>query len=491
MKELTRFTLCLFCVALSGVPVRAQAAEAGNVSLAPFTFRTYDGKTYAAELGKLRVRENRQGSSRRVIELAFVRLPSKAVKPAPPIIFLAGGPGIPGIGLAQVPVYFTLFEQLREVADVILLDQRGTGLSEPNLQCPAAALPADAFEDSEKLTRAFSRLVKDCAEHWRAKGVQLEAYNSITSADDLDDLRRALKVEKMSLLAWSYGTELALAAIRKYGDKIHQAVLLSPRGPDNLLKLPSVWDGQIKKISALVANDQTLGKLVPHMDTLVKRVFDALERNPIELVVTDRRANQPVTLRVGKIGLQTLIRADLSDMRAVANLPALLYTIDQGDYSLLKRRVQQLYNGFGLSAMGFAVDCAAGWSKARLALTRQEAKKALMSNVNLQWQPEICKQIVAADLGVAFRAKVHSKVETLLISGTLDPNAPPSQAEAIRKGFSKSQHWIIENAGHETIPAPEVQAVITEFFKNQTVSHPRRAFPLPRFTSVEEAKSRP
>ncbi len=490
MKKLIMITLCFFCAAFGCAQALAQVAEVGKITLEPYQFRTYDGKVHAAELGKLRVRENRNGRSARVIQLTFVRLPGKAAQPAPPIVFLAGGPGIPGIGLAQVPVYYSLFEQLRETADVILLDQRGTGMSEPNLQCPPTVLPIDAFENAEKLTQGFSKLVKDCAAHWRAKGVELEAYNSNSSADDLDDLRRALKAQRLSLLAWSYGTELALAAIRKYGDKIHQAVLLSPRGPDNLLKLPSVWDGQIKKISVLAAKDATIGKLVPDMAALTKRVFDKLERSPLAITVTDRRTNAKVNLRVGKIGLQTLVRTDLSDMRAITNLPALLYSLDQGDDTLLKQRMEQLYNSFGLSAMGLAVDCAAGWSTKRLALTRLEARQALMSNVNLQWQPEICKQIIDSDLGSAFRTKIESKVTTLFISGSLDPNAPSAQAEAIRKGFSKSQHLIIENAGHETIPAPEVQAIIVEFFKNQSVSKMKLAFQPPRFTTVEAVKPR-
>jgi pimeloyl-ACP methyl ester carboxylesterase len=490
MKKPVLMTLALFWVTLIWGSVKAQQPEVGKVKLEPFTFRTYDGKEHPAELGKLWVRENREGRNLRVIQLVFVRLSSKAAQSAAPIVFLAGGPGIPGIGLAQVPVYYSLFEKLQETADVILLDQRGTGMSEPNLQCPPVALPTDAFENTEKLTQGFTKLAKDCAVHWRAKGVELEAYNSNASADDLEDLREALKAERLRLLAWSYGTELALAAIRRHGNKIDQAVLISPRGPDHLLKLPSVWDGQVRKISALAAKDATVGRLVPDMEAMIKRVFDKLERHPIELSVFDRRTRAQVKLQVGKIALQTLIRSDLSDMRAITNLPALLYTIDRGDDELFKRRMEQLYNTFGFSAMGLAVDCAAGWSTNRLAITRKEGHQALMNNVNLQWQPEICKQIVASDLGATFRAKIASKVTTLFISGSLDPNAPTSQAEEIRKGFPHSQHVVIENGGHETIPAPEVQAVIAEFFKTRSVSKTKLSFQPPQFASVEALKSR-
>jgi pimeloyl-ACP methyl ester carboxylesterase len=471
--------------------VNAQVEHAGQVLIEPYTFRTYDGREHPAELGRLSVRENRNANSSRLIQLAFVRLRSTAARPSAPIVFLAGGPGIPGTGLGQVPVYFSLFERLREVSDVILLDQRGTGMSSPNLQCPPAAFPTDAFENTEKWLQAYSQFVRTCADHWRAQGVDLAAYHSNASADDLEDLRRALGAERLNLLAWSYGTELALATVRRHGQRLQRVVLASTRGPDNLLKLPSVWDSQIRKLSGLAAEDSNIGRIVPDMEALMRRVMGTLERNPVTVTVTDRRAHRQINLRVGKIGLQTLIRGDLSDTRAFAGLPALLYTVEQGDYSILTRRMEQLYNGFGGSAMSLATDCAAGWSAGRLARVQREARTALMSNVNLQWSPDICRLTGSAHLGPHFRSRIRSTLPTLFVSGTLDPNAPSAQAEEARRGFFNGVHLIVENAGHESLPAAEIQNVIVDFFKVQEIRGRTVSLPRPRFISIEEAKSPP
>ena len=132
---------CFLCLAGGGVAVNAQGSRPAQIVFEPYVLRTYDGREHRTELGRLSVRENRRGTSSRLIQLAFVRLRSTAARPSAPIVFLAGGPGIPGIGLGQVPVYFGLFERLREVSDVILLDQRGTGMSSPNLQCPPLHTP--------------------------------------------------------------------------------------------------------------------------------------------------------------------------------------------------------------------------------------------------------------------------------------------------------------------------------------------------------------
>jgi len=464
---------------------------AGQLQLAPYKFRTYDGKEHAAELGRLSVRENRKAKSGQLIQLAFVRLKSTAAQPNSPIVFLAGGPGIPGIGLGQVPVYYGLFDQLRAVSDVILLDQRGTGSSSPNLQCPPPEFPADVFATTDNFVQAYSRFVKKCADHWRAEKVDLSAYNSKESADDLEDLRLALGAERLNLLAWSYGTELALATVRRHGRRLNRVVLAGTRGPDNLLKLPSVWDSHVKRISQLAAADTAVNQLVPDMEALMRRVLDKLDRNPVTIEINDRSGNSQVKLTVGKIGLQTLVRGDLSDARAFVTLPALLYTVNQDDYVLLTRRIERLYNGFGSSAMSLATDCAAGWSTRRLARANEEAKRALLSNVNLQWSPEICKATGSSDLGRQFRSRIRSKVVALFLSGTLDPNGPPFQAEEVRRGFSRSAHVIVENAGHESLPAADVQAVIVDFFKGQDVSKRKISLPRPRFTSVKEAKSPP
>ena len=58
----------------------------------------------------------------------------------------------------------------------------------------------------------------------------------------------------------------------------------------------------------------------------------------------------------------------------------------------------------------------------------------------------------------SFRAPIISTLPTLFISGSLDSNTPPYQAEEVRWGFPNSVHVIVENAGHEsTLPLPEVQ----------------------------------
>src|SRR5262249_33436670 len=93
-------------------------------------------------------------------------------------------------------------------------------------------LSADMWKTREKAVQALTGLVRSCAEHWTTQGVDVAAYNTNASGDDLEDLRRALGVERLSLLGYSYGISFALAAIRWHGEHFNRVILASVQGPD-------------------------------------------------------------------------------------------------------------------------------------------------------------------------------------------------------------------------------------------------------------------
>lgn len=87
------------------------------------------------ECGVLPVFEDRTSRRGRTIDIhvAVFRAKSESVEPDP-IFFLAGGPGGSAIDAAGGVVRYT-FNALRANRDVVLVDQRGAGRSNP-LACP-------------------------------------------------------------------------------------------------------------------------------------------------------------------------------------------------------------------------------------------------------------------------------------------------------------------------------------------------------------------
>lgn len=443
------------------------------------------GQAYEGERGHLMVRENRKNPNSNLIELVFIRLKSTNEKPALPTIYLDGGPGSSATNIASVPDYMRAFQKLREVGDVILLDQRGVGRSRPNLTYRTPeSLPTDVFADRQVALRAFKERAKLAADYFRAQGVDVLAYNSLESAHDVDDLRKALGVEKVNLVGFSYGTHLGLACIRYHGKNLNRVVLIGTEGPDHTDKLPSTSHNSIRRLSAIVAKDPGIGMKMPDLAGTLKRILDRLEKEPVTVSITDQRTRKPVDVKVGKMGLQFLIMRDLGDVSDLPVFPLWFYTMDKGDYSILKRFVERRYNQFGagISVMTLVMDISSGVSKSRKLQIQKEARTALLGDIVNFPISEMGDVFGNPDLGDEYRSPIKTDVPTLFVSGVLDNNTQPFQADDVRKTFKNSTHLVIDNAGHESMLVdPQVQQTMVQFLKGQDVSKVKIALPPLKF----------
>ncbi len=83
-------------------------------------------------------------------------------------------------------------------------------------------------------------------------------------------------------------------------------------------------------------------------------------------------------------------------------------------------------------------------------------------------------------------------MRTLFLSGTLDWNTPPHQAEEVRWGFSNGTHLIVENAGHEQIlPQPAIAKAILDFLRGRDVRNVKVVLPMMKFVPIEGGGSGP
>ncbi len=463
----------------------------GELWFEPFKFNI-QGASYDGELGRLIVKENRAKADSKLVELAFVRLKSTTAKPGFPVVYLDGGPGSSAIGLAQVPDYMKAFQRMREVGDVILLDQRGVGRSRPNLtRITPEPLPTDIFAGREKAQTEFTKRFKEAAEYFRSQGIDLSAYNTRESAHDVDDIRKALGAEKVNLVGFSYGTHLGLACIRYYGANLNRVVLFGTEGPDHTDKLPSTSDKADRRLAKIVAADPEMGAKAPDLYATLKRVIDKFEKEPAKVTVTDRRTNNPVDLTVNHDGLRFLIRMDLGDTNDLPIFPAWFVTMDRRDYSILSRFAERRYNQFGGGApiMSVMMDGASGATEARRKQIALEAKTSILSdmmNFPSFFLPGISE---GSDLGDEFRSAIKTNVPTLFFSGELDNNTQPFQADEVRKTFKSSTHIVIPNAGHESMLTEDrCQQAMVDFLNGKDVSAVKITLPPLKFIPIPEEK---
>jgi pimeloyl-ACP methyl ester carboxylesterase len=140
--------------------------------------------------------------------------------------------------------------------------------------------------------------------------------------------------------------------------------------------------------------------------------------------------------------------------------------------------------------MSMVMDAASGATGDRYARINREAKTALLEDVMNFPYPHIGKAVLNPDLGDEFRSELITSVPTLFISGPLDNNTPPFQADEVRRSFKQSTHLIIDNAGHESmLIEPRVQQVIVDYLKGRDVSAVKIALPPLKFFPIPESKA--
>jgi pimeloyl-ACP methyl ester carboxylesterase len=334
-------------------------------------------------------------------------------------------------------------------------------------------------------------LCRSAVAHFQAQGLRLDSLTNEENAHDVDDLRRAFGLEKVSLYGFSYGTHLALTVLRRHGANIERAILVGTEGPDDNMKLPLTLDRAFDRIAAMSAADPNTAA-AGDLWALLERVSARLRREPMP--VQFEIARERVTARVGAWGLHYILRADIGDASDVPVFPRLLHSIDQGDPTLLAWFAQKRFGGLalGVNAMNAMVDGADRWTPGRLARIEAEQRQSRFENVTNVLYPEIVEAWPTAELPADHLDPVLSDVPTLFLSGELDWNTPPAQAEAAAQHFADATLITVGNAGHEqTYTHPDTRAAMTRFLRGENVGGLTPAFPPLQFVPLTGARGHP
>lgn len=461
-------------------PTQAPLLTTSPSQAGPFRFKNLRGVETDAERGFFEVPEDRRDRGSRKIRLSYVRFASTAARPGPPIVYLAGGPGGLATRAAGGP-RFPLFLALREVADVIAFDQRGTGLSNAIPERPWTG-PSPVFTQAG-LTSHFRAEFQRAWIAWTRAGVAMTGYNTEQNADDIDDLRRHLGAEKVDLWGISYGTHLALSMLKRHGDRVNRVALASLEGQDQTVKRPAAIDALLRQVDALLADDPAARAAVPDLPALMRRVHTKLEARPALTTVTLRGA--PGEIRMGGFGVQMLAGGLIANPDTLAMLPSLYLGLDAGRTDMLAPFLGDVADLLSITGMPEATDLASGISPGRLAVVRREAKAAVLGEALNFPMPQLLGVVPGVDLGEGFRTSIRIDHPALLVAGSLDGRTPLAEQDEVAAQFQRKSRVIVENAGHNVFEAhPDVQALLVRFFRGEAVADTRLSLPPPKFKIV-------
>ena len=483
-RHIRALVVCLCTALVHAVGAFAAASDTRPAALEvrERTLKSHRGVTIKAEAGRLLVPENRSNPKSRSIPIDFLRLRAAAGHSRAPIFFLQGGPGSRAV--SENPHMLDVWAPFLEVSDVVLIDQRGVADTALQWEWDGPP-PMNFFVSADTALRHVAEMNRRAAAAIRGRGVDVAGYTTVESAADLDALRAAFGAERVSLLAFSYGTHLACAYLRAYGHRVESAVMLGTEGPDHTYKLPWTMDTQFRKLAALAAGDPRLAKQVPDLTALYDRVIGRLEREP--MIVPVPTDGDTLRVPIGAFGLRLILRYDVGDASDLVVFPRLLWSIDRGDPSVLAWFVRKRAGAaMGVHAMNAVMDAASGLTAGRRGLIDAQARTSRFGDVvnfpDLPGDPWS-----APDLGDAFRSPLQSTVRTLFVSGDLDFNTPPYQAEELRWGMTNTTHLIVEHAGHEQTFWQNDTAVpvIVDFLAGRDVRDRRITYPALRFVPLE------
>ena len=436
----------------------------------PITFTARGGETAAFE-GSFQVPENRADPRSRKLTLHYVRFPATGPKSGAPIVYLAGGPGGSGIDTARNR-RFALFEQMREFGDVIAFDQRGTGASGDAPECVSSKViaPDVVISDAEDLAVRQAALT-ECLEFWRGRKIDIHGYTTLESAADLEALRTHLGTKKITLWGISYGTHLALAAMKTMGDRIDRVVLASVEGLDQTVKLPARTDDYFARLQAAIDGQAKARQNLPDIVAMIRRVHDRLDKTPLQITLQAAGKNRVVI--VHRRDMQQMAAGMIADPQVAANLLGLYSALDHGMNAPLADVLQRHVDPdkpVSYDMMPWMMDLASASGAGRRKLILDQAKSALLGvRLNDTFQYE--GLVPRLDLGDEFRRNPVSKIPALVISGTLDGRTYlEEQLEAVA-GLSQRQLVLVHNGGHNVFESsPDVMKAVREFMRGENVN---------------------
>lgn len=385
--------------------------------------------------GIVRVPEDRRRTGGRTIALNVVVLRATSGTPdLPPLFDVEGGPGLP----STIGADFYRLDGIayRARRDVVLVDQRGTGSSNP-LFCPELAAREAALEPLYP-----PQQVAQCRDALLARA-DLTQYGTTAAVADLDAVRAALGHEKIDVVAISYGTTLTLRYLAEHPTRIRAAAL---SGIVPAFAMPpqhhaAAANAALTRIFADCLDEPACRAAFPDperdLHAAVRRLENA-EGPP------GTPGGPPLTAPVFMEKLRTM----LYGAQTAREVPRIVHSAAAGDFKPFLDAVGGNDPSLFADGLYLSITCAESFGAIDYARAAAESRATRFGDYRLQRQRDACDSWPRATVEDGFHAPVHSSAQILLISGGRDPVAPPQWSALAAETLPNAKRVVIPWAGH-------------------------------------------
>jgi pimeloyl-ACP methyl ester carboxylesterase len=399
------------------------------------------------------VPENRRHPTARKLGLYVAYFPAYGETETDAIAPLDGGPGEGSA--TQMQGYFSARDVrlLRKRHGMLFVDERGTGLSDA-IDCPTQWTQPQSYVDEPVplLTETELRRCRSAL----ARRADLNDYNTTAVADDLDEIRSALGIDKLTLMGFSGGTLTAQVYVRRYPSRVRAIVMGGITTPDYHHPAPSASARQIaiEEVFRECAADPVCGTRFPRLHADYDAAVTSARAQPIAgSTPSDTPLAIPYAVFADRLALMLYAPA------SAAKIPLLVHEGARGNWQPF------VAASFNISKEFYTptnrTDAAIGISKGMY-----------LSSVCSEGVPFITTADVAATAGTftastridayrracaiwdvkpaeaAFAEPVVSSVPTLMISNRFDPTCPWRVANQMLRTWPHARQVTDYTLGH-------------------------------------------
>lgn len=420
-----------------------------------------------AHCGTYEVYENRATRSGRQIRLNVIVLPALGPNPAPdPVFWLNGGPGVaatPTVVAAQRG----FLQVFRQDHDLVFVDQRGTGKSNP-LECNIGDDPSDLQSFFGKLFPPDA--IRSCREKLE-KIADLRLYTTSVAMDDLDDLRKALGYAKINIVAVSYGTIAAQVYMRRHPGSARAAFLVGVATPGIRQPLPFAPAAQhaLDLLFIDCASDPACSAAFPKLRTEFYSVLARFDHGPVAVNMLNPVTGKREPVKLERENYVERIRFLLYSTASARFLPLVIHKAYEGDFlpfegiAIRRNPGSQVARG-----MYMTVTCSEGIPFITEKEIVDEAKGTFVGETRVRSHQQACRQWPRSNVPNSFIEPVQTNVPVLMISGELDGAASPSFGKTAMKFMPNGEQVKIRYYGHQ-LDSPCIFEIEHKFIQRGSV----------------------
>jgi pimeloyl-ACP methyl ester carboxylesterase len=339
--------------------------------------------------------------------------------------------------------------KIRVRRDLVFLDQRGTGGSNP-LNC-------DLFNPSD-LQSYFGDYfpladVRKCREQLEPKA-DLKLYTTSIAMDDLEEVRAGLGYNQINLYGTSYGTRAAQEYLKRHSKHVRAVVMhgVSPSGQFMPRDFPQHTERALNGILDECAADAACQAAFPNLRAEVKTVLERLLQGNVAAEVKNPKTGTPTKIQLSRDLAAEAIRYMLYTPGAASRIPLYVHLAAQGNYSPLAEFAlsfrQRFAGGSNGNGMYLSVTCAEDLPWIKPGEGERNAAQTFLGDYRLRHQRAACELWPRASIPKSFSEPARAQVPTLILTGQWDPVTPPAYGELAAKYLPSSLNLVVPHGGH-------------------------------------------